>query len=411
MATKHNNTYDYIIIGGGAAGLMCAAAFDAPVRGLILEGTGRFGTKLLATGGGHCNITHEGSIKEFITHYNDNCKKFRSIMYKYNNEHLRDFLEANGVPTYADKDGRVLPKSDKARDVLNLLLAKSKSNGFELCPNSKAWRIGGPSSGYNEIPGDANWAVETESHEFFYAKNIVVATGGISYPKTGSDGSMFTVLMRDLGVEIQDTAAALAPIKVEGYPFTDVSGLTLDATISIKSKLGTGKQRGALLLTHTDFSGPVALNMSRYACPGASLTINYLGDAKQEEVFEQIQNSMKGSKSEMATILSNEFGLTKRFAKLMADRALDSKSGSIKAKKLASLLTADNFLVSGTAGYAQAMVTRGGVKIEQINTKTMELKAHPHCYIIGEALDVDGDTGGYNLQFAYSTACAVSKNA
>lgn len=394
--SKHDNSiYDCVIIGGGAAGLMCGAAFPKEVHGLILEGTSRVGTKLLTTGGGHCNITHTGSVKEFIDHYNIPVKRFRTPLYKYNNDHLIEFLARNGMRTVTDEDGRVLPESQKARDILDLLVSLSKQNGFGIMTDSKVSGL--------ERCGSECWRIHLYDGSSVETEHVVIATGGCSYPKTGSDGSMYEIIARDLGLEIVDTAPSLSPIKVENYPFTEISGFTIgNATLSVKSKLGSSKKTGSLLLTHTDFSGPVGLSSSRYACPGASLTINYLGDVSQEEASARLIEASRGSKADISTIAASEFGIAKRFAKILAERAGSS------TKKYAALLTSDNFLVSGTAGYSQAMVTRGGIATSEVDGKTMELKQQPGCYAIGEVIDVDGDTGGYNLQFAYSTACAAA---
>lgn len=392
--TNRNNTiYDCVIIGGGAAGLMCGASFSKPVNGLILEGTSRVGTKLLTTGGGHCNITHSGLVKEFLTHYNSPAKRFRTPLYKYNNEHLIRLLEANGLPTVTDEDGRVLPESMRARDVLDMFTRLCQQNGFRTWLDAKVTSL---------TPDGDVWNITITNGTVVPARAVVIATGGCSFPRTGSDGEMFEVIRRDLGAAVTELAPSLAPIKVEKYPFVDISGFTMDAAVSIKSKLGSSRIAGSLLLTHTDFSGPAALNSSRYACPGASFTINYLIDVKQDEAFARIQQAASGSKADLSTIITREFGLAKRFAKIMAERA----GGS--TKRLAALLTSDNYLVSGTAGYAQAMVTRGGIDTTEVDGKTLEIKRAPGCYAIGEVLNVDGDTGGYNLQFAYSTACAAA---
>ena len=396
--------YNCIVIGGGAAGLFFAATknlnehgqsrekVEAP-KGLVLERTSKPGTKLLMSGGGHCNITHAGSIKDFIPCYGDAGKKIRKVLYKHNNLELMDFLETNGVPLVEEDGGRVFPKSKESRPVLNLLLEKAERNGFTIRKNSEVISIGkSPKENNTDI-----WEVRC-SDKSFYSKNIVIATGGSSYPSTGSDGRMFEILSRDLSLEIIEPRPALCPIKVQNYPFVDLAGVSLRAGL----KVGSSRKDGSLLFTHNSFSGPCAINISGNAEVGDVLRINYLYPTTYEEVFDRIQKAIKGSKASLSNMIAEVFDLPKKFCRIMESRC----GGS--TKKLAKLLTDDEFIIKDTGDFKSAMVTRGGVSLEEIHLSSMELKKHKGIFVIGEALNVDGETGGYNLQFAYSSARLAS---
>lgn len=361
--------YEIAIIGGGASGLMLAANLKVN-KGIILEGTGSLGTKLLMSGGGRCNITHAGSIKDFINCYADAGQVLRKVLYKHSNEELLSWLGSCGIETVLDGD-RYFPASMKARDVLDMLVARSKANGWEITTDAKISSI----SSYG-----SDWLVND-----VLAEKVVIATGGITYPKTGSDGSMFKILT-GLGVNVTELRSALAPVYVKDYPYGELSGISIpnvtvtafcsDAATTCKGK--AAKLTGDILFTHDGFSGPVILNISRYAEPGETIRINYNRSIDK---------------------------LPKRFKSVLEERA-KGPSGDIKTSRLASLLESDEFIVKSIDG--NGMVTRGGIDLSEIDTRTMAIKKCPGLFAIGEALDADGITGGYNLQLCYSTARTIA---
>ena len=281
--------YDCIIVGAGAAGLFAGARFDMAATGLILEKTSRAGTKLLMSGGGQCNITHAGSIKDFIDRYGKKGSRIRSCLYKHNNLELMTFLEENGIPTVTqEEDGRVFPASGKAQDIRDLLVRKSQENGFEIAYGQEvtgicwipAEEIGSGqahSSSFNPArgagystsdsdPGNsvpACWELTT-SKTTFQARTVILASGGCSYPKTGSDGQLFSVLQRDLDLEITPLQPALTPIRVQNYPYAELAGISFaDCRIRLlRAQKKIAETNGGLLFTHRDFSGPAILNLS-----------------------------------------------------------------------------------------------------------------------------------------------------
>ncbi|MBP3895531.1 MAG: aminoacetone oxidase family FAD-binding enzyme [Mogibacterium sp.] len=378
--------YDVAIIGGGASGLMLAARLNLNgSRGIILEGSARLGSKLLMSGGGHCNITHAGSIKDFVKAYGEAGPSLRKCLYRHSNEEIVNWLEGLGVPL-VDKNGRVFPASMKAADVLSAFIKKATTNQWHIETNAFVNEL-------KPICDDATfkgYEINLIDRAGISARNIVIATGGITYPETGSDGSFFHVL-ESLGVRVTELHAALAPVFVKAYPYTELSGLSVQGVtvnvlddIDAETKMKKSKgMTGDILFTHKGFSGPVVLNISKYVKPGKRLLINY-NKALSE--------------------------LPKRMQSILTERA-KGPSGDVRTKVLSSLLSGDEFIVSKVD--SRGMVTAGGVSLDQIDMRTMQLKNSPSdrtnaLYIIGEALDIDGITGGYNLQMCFSTAATAA---
>lgn len=396
--------YDCIIIGAGAAGLFCAASMEKKINGLILEKTPRTGTKLLMSGSGQCNITHAGSIKDFITRYGENGRKIRTCLYRYNNSHLTGFLEKNGIKTLTRNDGKIFPASMDAREILDMLLRLSHENGFGIKYDSPVNHISMLSTGTPGGIADSDiWQIKTD-RDHFLTKKVVIASGGCSYPATGSDGSLFRVLREDLGLDITKLRPALSPVLVEDYPYEQLSGISFDPagiTIMRDGKV-ISKNSDALLLTHRDMSGPAILNISKYVLPADRLIIDYIYPATYEQIVSDLKKDLSGPGRDAASLIAARYRLPKRFCQLLVSRY------GASPKKLAHALTGECFTVKDVAGFGKAMVTSGGIDMKEIKTSTMELKKHTGIYSIGEVCDIDGETGGYNLQFAYSSARAAA---
>ena len=386
--------YDCIIAGAGAAGLFCSGTFPEKINGLILEKTGRPGTKLLMSGAGQCNITHGGSIKDFVPHYGKNGSRIRGCLYKYNNTELCSFLKDNGVPLYYREDGKVFPASMKAKDILDLLLKKTEENGFKIYYQCEI----------TGIEKESNLIKVNAGTGSFLCRKLVLATGGFSYPTTGSDGSLFPILKRDLGIRLTDFHPALSPVSVENYPYGSLSGISF-----VKAGLTLWRQgkkieenTDDLLFTHKDFSGPLVLNLSKFMNKGDELRINYLYPLTMQEVVQKITEGTSGAKGQWKNILPGILDLPKSFVELVL------KDTGNKPRSIAARLTADTFTVKKVADFKTAMATSGGINLSEIDLKTMSLKKHPEIHVIGEMTDIDGHTGGYNLQFAYSSARAAN---
>ena len=387
----NDNIYDIAIIGAGASGLMLAADLDMEgSRGIVLEGSPCIGSKLLMSGGGHCNITHGGPIKEFIYAYGNEGQALRRCLYRHNNLELAKWLTGHGIeladengepvdPSYGsggiDNAGRIFPASMRARDVLDVLREEASLNDWQIETDAKV-------SGLRK---DGLWEITLLSGYEIWAKNVVIASGGITYPETGSDGSMLDIL-EDLGADINEPRPALAPVYVENYPYSELSGISIpdvtviafssDAACTCKGK--AAKMKGDLLFTHEGLSGPVILNISKYVEPGELIRICY------NKELHELPRRMQG------VLRTRSRGLL----------------GDVRTSVLASFLDHDDFIVSGVDDHG--MVTAGGVSLDEIDMKTMKTKRFDGLYVIGEALDADGITGGYNLQLCWSTAAAAA---
>lgn len=387
-----DNIYDCIIIGGGSSGLFCGGAFTEKINGLILESSNKVGLKLLMSGGGSCNLTHDGSIKDFINCYFERGKAIRNILYKYNNIDMMNFFKYSGLSLHTRDDGKVFPQSMNSKDVVDFLVKKSIDNGFKIKTNHKAlnFKIENNHFIVNLISGN------------YKCKNLVIATGGCSYPTTGSDGNFFQKL-RDLDIKITPLRQGLSPIFVKSYPYSDLEGLSFPKVEITGFRDGQiiAKESGPIVFTKDCISGPAIMHISRYMSKGDSISINYIDTKDCSAWIKETNGILNSTKNSYANLLSTRTGLPKRFLKHLEKK-------SVTPKDMTSNLTKDTFIVECVAGYNRAMVTRGGIEIDQINLKTMEIKEIPHLFAIGEVLDVDGRTGGYNLQFAYSSAKTAS---
>ncbi len=428
LSNTDNQVFDVIIIGAGASGLFAAASADLHAKGtashtaegcyakgtasqsagvlfkgLILEKTAHPGTKLLMSGSGQCNITHAGSIKDFVSCYGDKGKKIRSCLYKHNNLALMDFLEENGVDVFAREDGKVFPKSMDAHDVLYMLLRRAKKNGFELKCSSAVTGIRKTDASVSPSLWQVIMTDNSGNFITHHTLNVIIATGGCSYPTTGSDGSFFDVLRNYLDIDITKLKPSLTPIQVNEYPYSELAGISFE---KIHTSIWEDEKKIAetcegLLFTHKDLSGPAVINISKYASSGDKLKINYLHPLNYEQVLERLKKAFHGAKGSAANILATEFDLPKRFCQLFVLRHGEA------LKNLAHALTGEEFVINSVSGFNKAMATSGGIDLKQIDTSTFRFKSYPGLYAIGEALDVDGITGGYNLQFAYSSARAA----
>ena len=405
--------YDTIIVGAGAAGLYCAARMTSG-SALLLEKTDRTGTKLLMSGAGQCNLTHGGNIKDFLTCYGEKGSRIRTCLYGHNNIAVCDFFASLNVPTTEREDGKIFPSSMDAHEVRDALLTAAKKNGVRIQTGADVTSIrvsDEDSSGENRI-----YRVFAMDGNYWDCRNLVIAAGGCSYPTSGSDGSVFPILEKDLQVEIVPPVPALTPVFVENYPFTELSGISFhnaEVTIDPGTK-GSRRVYGDLLLTHRNLSGPVILNYSRYMKTGTRLAVNYVFPHTADTVLARMKKESHANSRTIEHWLADTYSLPKRFCEVAAVRAgisgrkVSTLSGG-EMKNLSEGLTADAFVISGLGSFRQAMVTAGGVALSEISLKTMESKKHPGLYFIGEVTDIDGDTGGYNLQFAFASAAAAAK--
>ncbi|MCI8285121.1 MAG: aminoacetone oxidase family FAD-binding enzyme [Firmicutes bacterium] len=443
--------YDIIIIGAGASGLFASANIKLPKgsKGLIINKSRSPGLKLLMAGSGQCNITHSGDIRRFTEHYGDNGKKIRSVLFGFNNRKLTEWFSQRGLETVARPDGKIFPKTMSGKHILNLLLSESSGNGFEIKNSCSVTNIQPKNINNND-----NWANNINTNEphvppnslniplfsvittsenkkiTYTAKQILIACGGCSYPATGSDGSIFDIL-KHKGITITPCKPALVPIDVRSYPYGGISGNSVkNARVTIYKDTKTKKSphiTGDILLTHKNFSGPAILDISRFAEPGHILEINWFPTKTDSDLISEINALRKSNKKQFITViydymqnikLPNDQAsiISQSHLELICKRAeIDPSSrfsdiNNASLKKFIQLITQDKFIITQTGGYNIAMATRGGISLTEIDLSSMESRKYPNLYFCGETIDIDGDTGGYNLQFAFSSAYLAAKN-
>ena len=446
-------TYDLIIIGAGAAGLYAGAQLaiaqkeaenktDSIKRILIIDQSNECGKKLLLTGAGQCNLTNNEDIKNFINRYGENGKKIRSLLYAHNNIDVMNFFEKIGLEVFAREDGKVFPRSLKAHEVRDALVKTCVENGIEITLNTKLLSI-------KALENNEGFVLQTEKNEQseklqitidskrnlnenfirqdktknetqgeFKTRLLLLAPGAASYPKTGSDGSIYPILKK-LGLEIIEPKPALVPLFVKDYLYKSLSGISVEDVIV---KKGEGKKaikkRASLLFTHDAFSGPAILHISRDVESGDEILIDYLPEISEEALFSIIQNEMKGNAKQIASFFAQlapikNAGIAKRIIEKFCELSLidpSMKASSvpwINIKTFVQKMKSDRFFVTGTKGWHLAMVTSGGLSLDEVDLKKMQSKKYPHLFFAGEVLDIDGESGGYNLQFAFSSAKAA----
>ncbi|NLH25733.1 MAG: NAD(P)/FAD-dependent oxidoreductase [Methanomicrobiales archaeon] len=397
-----------IVIGGGPAGLFCAAEAAGSGEGvLLLEKMLSCGRKLLVTGSGQCNLTHDGEIRDFSGKYGDHGAFLRSSLRKFSNRDLVAWFTSRGLPLAPDESGKIFPESRRAADVLSVLLEECRKNGVVIRCREAVKEIRRSGTTFHVRTGTA----EYESGA------LVIATGGSSYPATGSTGDGFS-FAASLGHHIAPVGPALAPIRVRDYPFGDLAGISFEGLSLSLFREGKKVREGSgdLMFTHAGLSGPGILHLSRYVLPGDTLKISFLPGMRQELLTKDLVDRIAVFGTQQVKSILSGYSLPARFiARVLELLGLpgdltDAHLPKKKRAELVRMLTAFPFVVSGTGDWDEAMVTRGGISLAEIDPLTMESLIVPRLYCIGEVLDIDGDTGGYNLQAAFSTAMAAAQD-
>jgi hypothetical protein len=392
--------WDLIVVGAGPAGLFCACHASAGERKvLILEKKRTPGRKLLISGSGRCNLTHDGEARDFLDRYGDHGRFLRPAILGFSNRDLIAFFEERGLSMITLEGGKIFPETQKARDVLDVLLAECEARNVEIACGKAATSIKRSGDEFLVACGD----------ETYRSRTLVIATGGRSYPATGSSGDGHT-FAEALGHSIAEVGPALAPVLIRDYPFSDLAGISLPgARISIfRGKKGK-EHIGDVLFTHDGLSGPGILDFSRDIRAGDVLRVSFAGPMKNEEIERWLlARSQEEGGRNLRSILS-ELAIPARLASRVLELLeipQDLKCASMTRRmriSLADRLSGFPLIVEEVGGFDSAMVTRGGVALSEVDSKTMESKLVPGLYFVGEVLDVDGDSGGYNLQAAFST--------
>ncbi len=399
------NNYDVIIIGSGPAGLFSAISIKNK-KVLILEKNSTPGKKLLISGAGQCNYTNHCDLNEFLNRYGNKGRFIKPALYNFTCEDTIKFFEELGVESIIRDDKKVFPKSLKAIDILNALIKKCKENDVDIIYNKSALKVE-----YDFI--NKLFIVKT-SDTLFECPILIIASGGKSYPQTGSAGDGY-IFAENLGHKIEKTQPALTPVYIENYNFQDLSGVSCkDIQLTIwRNNKKINSFKGDMLFTHKNISGPIIINNSRYIETGDILKVNFTGFSNNDEFKSFLeQEIMISGKLNVKTVIF-KLNIPKRLAEKIlelskiSDCKICSELDKSSRKKLTELLSNYPMKVIRLGDYNTAMVTKGGVSTEEINSKTMESKIIKNLYFAGEVIDIDGETGGFNIQAAFSTGKLV----
>lgn len=407
------------VIGGGAAGMM--AAIRAAERGhnvTIYEKNEKLGKKVYITGKGRCNVTNACEAEEFFEHISGNAKFFYSAFYGFDNMQVMALFEKAGCPLKTERGNRVFPVSDHSSDVIKALRLYLEKLGCKICYNTPvkelvAEQYQGEQAGKNKYEQQIVGVVTADGKQTLY-DDVILATGGVSYPSTGStgDGHAFA---RKLGLNVTELKPSLVPFEVKEAWCMQLQGLALknvEATLFVDGKK-VFSQMGELLFTHFGVSGPLILTASSVLAQKKNykdimLTINLKPALTYEQLDKRfIKEFEEGHNKQLKNILPALYpsGLAALMPELAGVDGLKPAHSVTREERerLVKTTLALPLTVTGTRGFAEAIITSGGVDLKEVNPSTMECKRIKGLYIAGELLNLDAHTGGYNLQIAWST--------
>lgn len=408
-----SNSYDCIIVGGGAAGMMAAiTAAGLGKSTLLLEKMNRCGKKISITGKGRCNVTNNCTSDDFFANIPTNPRFLYSAYAGFNSQDCMDFFERLGVPLKTERGNRVFPVSDKAEDIVRALEQGCEDYGVNRI-FSKVTEI---------ITEDgAVKGVKCGSRTYF-APSVLIATGGKSYPGTGSDGDGYR-FAEELGHTVTEIKPSLVPIESDDDYCREMMGLSLKNVVltlkdTVKNKV-VFSEMGEMLFTHFGVSGPLVLSASSHIPQVESGRYIFYIDLKpaldEKKLDERILRDFKEIPNRIFANSLSKLLPSKMIPTVVELSGIDGEKqvNSVtkqERQRLVSLLKAFPVHIRSFRPIAEAIVTSGGVKVSEVSPKTMESKLVKGLYFAGEILDVDGYTGGFNLQIAFSTGCLAGEN-
>lgn len=401
------SNYDVIVVGAGPSGLLAAGrAAELGGKVLVLEKMRKAGRKLLVTGKGRCNITNDAPISNFITHVYPNGRFLKNAFSQFFSKDILELLKNQGVETTLERGGRYFPKSNKSMDVLQALLNWVRKLKVEIRSGYRVEKL---------IVEDKVIVGLKANGKEFIAKNVILATGGNSYPATGSNGEGYE-LARKAGHTIEKVRPALVPLESDSEVAKKLQGLNLKnvkAVVWVNDKK-KGEDFGEMLFTHFGLSGPIILTLSRMVVDAlrendkVEITVDLKPALDEQKLDKRLLRDLNehGKKkivnifrlwlpSSMVPVFIDQLGLD-------PDKECHQVS-SKERKQIRLLLKNMRFKITNHRSWKEAIITAGGIPTKEISSKTMGSKLVSRLYFAGEMIDVDAETGGYNLQIAYST--------
>lgn len=379
-------TYDTIIIGGGPAGMM--AAISSSYYGnktLLIEKNRRLGKKLAGTGGGRCNVTNNGTLDDLIAGIPGNGRFLYSVFSQFDNHDIIQFFEDRGVALKVEDHGRVFPKTDKSKIIIDALAHSIQELGGEVLTNTEVVSV-------KKI--DNLFHIKSATEEFVCEK-LIVTTGGKAYPSTGSTGFGYDIA-RHFKIKVTELEAAESPLLTD-FPHKALQGISLDDVSLTYQKHHITHD---LLFTHFGLSGPAALRMSSFLKGGETITLDVLPKLSTEDLDAFLsENREKSLKNTLKMLLPERLAsfLAQTFPEKV--KQLTPQQASALVKKLKAM----PIKVTGKMSLAKSFVTKGGIDLKEINPKTLESKHVPGLHFAGEVLDINAHTGGFNITVALCT--------
>ncbi len=411
-----------IIIGGGAAGIMAAvAAADAGANVTIIEKNEKLGKKLYITGKGRCNITNNSDVQNLLLHVVSNPKFLYSAFSALNSQKLMDFLENNGLRIQTERGNRVFPVSGKSSDVIKTFKSALEKRKVKIYYNTEVQKINTEDGIFRSVNARYMAGSGRKGTEIIKADAVIIATGGVSYPSTGSTGDGYK-FAADTGHTVKETSPSLVPVNIKENFAKELQGLSLhnvELTL-IDGKKVLYKEMGEMLFTHFGISGPLVLTSSCYMSGKDITGMKFIIDLKPALTNQQLNERILRDFSECKnSSFKNSLGRllpAKLIPVVVALSGInpDKKVNSVTKQERAELTNLLKGLVmtpESLRGYNEAVITKGGVLVKEISPATMESKKVKGMYFAGEVIDVDAMTGGYNLQIAWSTGFLAGKSA
>lgn len=411
-----------IVIGGGAAGMMAAAAASCQGHHVVLvEKNEKLGKKLFLTGKGRCNVTNAADVETLLSHVCTNAKFLYSAFYGFDNQAVMELLERAGCPLKTERGERVFPVSDHSSDVIGALAGLLRKRGVELRLHTEVkellWGKEGeklPESAENGQDKPAIRGVRLKDGKILEADAVIVCTGGLSYPSTGSTGDGFR-FARETGHRVVPCRPSLVPLETEEAWCRELMGLSLK-NVALRLVCGGRelyREQGEMLFTHFGVSGPLVLTASCYLRGGGKREASVLWlDLKPALSKEQLDKRLirdfeEQKKKQFKNALGGLFPaklipVMVRLSGIPGERPVNGITRK-EREDFISLIKNLPITVKGTRSYAEAIITQGGVDVRDVNPSTMESRRISGLYFAGEVLDLDAQTGGFNLQIAWST--------